>query len=74
VELSGRVNTLLNMLSFAGAFALQWGMGLLIDALRAGGHSAANAHTGAFVLLFSVQAASLCWFYFCSWQAARKSS
>jgi sugar phosphate permease len=73
VELSGRVNTLLNLLSFIGAFMLQWGMGLLIDALGAAGHSAATAHTGAFVLLFALQAASLCWFYFCSWQVAGKS-
>ncbi|MDR3222021.1 MAG: MFS transporter [Candidatus Accumulibacter sp.] len=72
VELLGRVNTLLNLLSFVGAFVLQWGMGILIDALRAAGHSASAAHTGAFILLFSTQAASLCWFYFCSWQAARK--
>ncbi|MDR0379228.1 MAG: MFS transporter [Candidatus Accumulibacter sp.] len=72
VELSGRVNTLLNLLSFAGAFLLQWGMGLLIDALGAAGHSAAAAHTGAFVLLFGLQAASLCWFYFCSWRIAGK--
>ncbi|MDR2787211.1 MAG: MFS transporter [Candidatus Accumulibacter sp.] len=73
-ELSGRVNTLLNLLSFAGAFLLQWGMGILIDTLGAAGHSAAAAHTGAFALLFTLQAASLCWFYFCSWQAARKPS
>jgi sugar phosphate permease len=71
VELSGRVNTLLNLLSFVGAFMLQWGMGILIDVLGAAGHSVAAAHTGAFVLLFVLQAASLCWFYFCSWQAGR---
>jgi hypothetical protein len=73
VELSGRVNTLLNLLSFAGAFILQWGMGILIDALQASGYSTAAAHTGAFVLLCAVQAASLGWFYFSSWQATRKS-
>jgi sugar phosphate permease len=72
VELSGRVNTLLNLLYFAGAFILQWGMGLLIDALQAASYSTAAAHTGAFVLLCVVQAASLGWFYFSSWQAARK--
>jgi hypothetical protein len=47
-------------------------MGLLIDALREAGHSVAAAHTGAFILLASVQAASLCGFYFCSWQEGRK--
>ena len=74
VELSGRVNTLLNLLSFVCAFVLQWGMGILIDALQAAGHSAASAHIGAFILLFGVQAASLCWFYYCGWQASRKPS
>lgn len=73
VALSGRVNTLLNLLAFAGAFSLQWGMGILIDALQAGGRSAADAHTGAFVLLFALQAASLVWFYYCGWRAAGRS-
>lgn len=67
VELSGRVNTLLNLLAFIGAFGLQWGMGLLIDALTAAGHSRATAHWGAFVLLFCVQGASLVWFYYNVW-------
>ncbi|MDR0577652.1 MAG: MFS transporter [Candidatus Accumulibacter sp.] len=72
-ELSGRVNTLLNLLSFVGAFMLQWGMGLLIDALKAAGHSPASAHTGAFVLLCALQAASLSWFCFCGWRARREA-
>lgn len=72
VELSGRVNTLLNLLSFVGAFLLQWGMGIVIDALGAAGHSASAAHTGAFVLLFALQAASLGWFFLCSRLVARK--
>ena len=39
------------------------GKSILIDALQAGGRSAADAHTGAFVLLFALQAASLdAWF------------
>jgi MFS family permease len=71
VELSGRVNTLLNLLSFVGAFILQWGMGILIDALGTAGYSTVAAHTGAFVLLALLQATSLCWVYFSSWLAAR---
>ncbi len=71
VSLSGRVNTLLNLLAFAGAFGLQWGMGLLIDALEATGHSTAIAHQDAFLVLFVVQAASLGWFFFNGWRAAR---
>jgi len=71
VTLSGRVNTVLNLFAFAGAFGLQWGMGLLIDALEAAGHSAALAHRDAFIVLFVVQAASLGWFFFCGWRATR---
>jgi len=64
VSLSGRANTLLNLLAFLGAFSLQWGMGVLIETLEASGHSAATAHRDAFVVLFVVQAASLAWFFF----------
>ena len=74
VDLTGRVNTLLNLLAFAGAFGLQWGMGIVIDALRASGYASAAAHTGAFILLFILQALSLCWFYFCGWQASRQTA
>ena len=69
VTLSGRVNTVLNLFAFAGAFMLQWGMGLLIDALKASGHAAAIAHRDAFIVLFAVQAASLGWFFFSAWRA-----
>ena len=57
----------------AGAFILQWGMGIIIDALGAAGYAASMAHTGAFTLLFVLQALSLCWFYFCAWKAARRT-
>ena len=33
-ELSGRVNTALNLGAFVGAFGLQWGIGALVDVLR----------------------------------------
>ncbi|MBV5349782.1 MFS transporter, partial [bacterium] len=39
VSLSGRANTTLNLLVFLGAFSLQWGMGIMIDQLIAGGFS-----------------------------------
>lgn len=70
VSLSGRVNTVLNLFAFAGAFGLQWGMGLLIDATIAAGHSTAIAHRDAFIVLFVLQAASLGWFFFSGWRAA----
>ena len=59
--LSGRVTTLCNLLSFAGAFAFQWGMGLLIDHLVAGGHTQASAHRYAFAMLLATQAIAWLW-------------
>ena len=73
VDLTGRVNTLLNLLAFAGAFILQWGMGIIIDTLGGAGYSVPSAHTGAFILLFVLQALSLCWFYWSGWQASRQT-
>ncbi len=64
VSLSGRANTILNLLAFLGAFSLQWGMGALIESLETAGHSTAIAHRNAFIVLFVVQAASLMWFFF----------
>ena len=64
VSLSGRANTILNLLAFLGAFSLQWGMGAIIESLEAGGRSATIAHRYAFIVLFVVQAASLMWFFF----------
>jgi len=60
--LSGRVNTTYNLLSFAGAFAFQWAMGLIIDGLRAAGHSSASAHRYAFTMLIACQLAAWLWF------------
>lgn len=61
VALSGRANSTLNLLVFAGAFGMQWGMGVLIERLEAGGHSAQIAHRDAFAALFMVQAVALLW-------------
>jgi hypothetical protein len=62
VSLSGRVNTALNVVVFVGAFAIQWGMGLSIDALRAAGLGAADAHRVTFAALLLLQALSYGWF------------
>ena len=61
VALSGRVNTLLNLVVFLGAFGLQWGMGVLIDLLQAGGSSAAIAHRSTFAVLLGIQALAYVW-------------
>jgi sugar phosphate permease len=63
VSLSGRANTILNLLAFLGAFSLQWGMGALIESLGAAGNSPVIAHRNAFIVLFVIQAASLIWFF-----------
>ena len=61
-SLSGRVTTTLNLLAFVGAFTLQWGTGVLIDGLAAGGFPPATAYRIAFAVLLAMQAASYAWF------------
>lgn len=60
--LAGRVNTALNLAGFVGAFSLQWGYGVLLDALRDAGWSSAASHRAAFGTLVVLQAAGLAWF------------
>ncbi len=59
LTLSGRVSTAVNLLVFAGAFAVQWGLGGLIDVLVAEGMGASSALVTSFALLLALQAASL---------------
>ena len=61
VALSGRVNSTLNLMVFAGAFSLQWGVGILIDTLIAAGQTPAAAHRSAFIALFALQLAAHFW-------------
>ncbi|MBI4998654.1 MAG: MFS transporter [Rhodocyclales bacterium] len=61
-ELSGRVNTALNLGAFLGAFGIQWGIGALVDALGASGIPTVEAYRWAFGALVAVQAASYGWF------------
>ena len=63
VSLSGRANSTLNLLVFAGAFAMQWGMGGLIDLLQASGDNAASAHRCAFLALLALQAVACLWLF-----------
>lgn len=64
LALSGRANTALNLMVFAGAFVMQWALGLLIDLLQARGQSVADAHRTAFLALIGLQLASYAWFIF----------
>ena len=59
--LSGRANTALNLLAFAGAFGLQWGFGILVDLLQAGDWGAAAAYRVAFLTLLTGQGLAFAW-------------
>lgn len=61
VTLSGRANTALNLMAFAGAFGLQWGFGVLVDALQAGGWAADGAYRAALATLLAGQVTALLW-------------
>ncbi|MCU0769539.1 MAG: MFS transporter [Burkholderiaceae bacterium] len=63
LALAGRANTALNLVGFVGAFALQWGMGLVVDALRAAGWDGAAAYRATFGGLLALQAASVAWMF-----------
>ena len=59
--LSGRANTALNLLCFAGAFGLQWGFGVLVDFLQTGDWTAAVAYRAALMALLAGQTLAFVW-------------
>lgn len=61
---AGRVNTTLNFLMFAGAFAAQWGVGIIINqfTLPAGGGYSPAAHWTALAVMLGIQLAALLWY------------
>lgn len=59
--MSGRANTALNLLVFAGAFGLQWGIGGLVDGLQAIGWEGDTSFRAAFFSLLGGQFIALCW-------------
>ena len=62
-ELAGRANTAVNLLTFTGSFAVQWGIGLVVDGARAAlGLDAAGGLKLAFALLLALSVATLAWF------------
>lgn len=63
LALSGRANTAMNLVGFVGAFVLQWGMGILVDALRAAGWNAGAAYRATFALLLVLQVAAVAWMF-----------
>jgi sugar phosphate permease len=63
--LAGRVNTGLNVLAFAGAFAAQWGIGAIIElwpTTAAAGYAPAGFRA-AFAVMLSLQLVALGWFF-----------
>lgn len=63
--LAGRANTALNLLVFAGAFGLQWGIGGLVDVLQDAGWAKAAAFRVAFFTLLGGQLLALGWLFVC---------
>lgn len=62
-ELAGRVSTSLNLLMFAGSFSVQWGVGLLVDAVRAAaGVSTAEGLRVAFSVVLVFYALAFAWY------------
>jgi MFS family permease len=62
-ELAGRVNTAVNLVMFIGSFAVQWGVGLVVDGARAAlGFDTAGGLRFAFGIALALNVATLCWF------------
>lgn len=61
-SLAGRVNAALNLGTFVGAFAIQWGYGVLLDRLVGAGWALADSHRAVFLALLVLQAAGWAWF------------
>jgi hypothetical protein len=60
--IAGRVLTTFNLVMFAGAFAIQWGVGLLADLFAWIGSDSAQALWLSFLILLGLQVVSLWWF------------
>jgi predicted MFS family arabinose efflux permease len=60
--LAGRALSAYNLVIFGGVFVVQWGVGLLIDALRALGWATTSAYQGAFGVLLVCNLLSYLWF------------
>jgi hypothetical protein len=67
-ELAGRALSAYNLVIFAGVFAVQWGIGLLIDAFAARGWTQAAAFQGALTVFLVLNLLSYGYFL-----AAKKS-
>ena len=71
VALAGRALSAFNLVIFAGVFALQWGIGLLLDALRGAGFTTLGAFRASFGLFLATCLASFLW---ARWQGRRTTA
>jgi predicted MFS family arabinose efflux permease len=62
VALAGRAHTAFNLAVFAGGFVIQWGFGVLLDALSASGVGRPDALRVALAALWCLQAIGYAWF------------
>ena len=60
--LAGRALSAYNLVIFSGIFAVQWGLGLAIDALLGAGWSTVSAFRGAMALLLLCSLSAYVWF------------
>jgi MFS family permease len=64
-ELTGRVNTALNLLMFSGSFLAQWGIGVIVDFARSElGTDTAGGLGIAFAVSIGIQLVTYAWFMF----------
>jgi predicted MFS family arabinose efflux permease len=61
-SLAGRALSAYNLVIFVGVFVVQWGIGLLVDALRARGFTEVAAFRGAFGVFLATSVLSYAWF------------
>lgn len=62
VSMAGRASTGINFIVFVGAFGLQWGLGLIIDAAVAMGYPQSEAIRKAFMFWLAAQVFAMIWF------------
>jgi MFS family permease len=65
-ELAGRALSAFNLMIFLGVFAVQWGVGLLIDAFKASGWSEVDAYRAGMAVFGGV--CLLCYLHFCQYK------
>ena len=61
-HIAGRILTTYNLMVFVGAFAVQWGFGLITDLFQKFGYDTAQSLTGAMGCLVILQFLSMFWF------------